>query len=71
MSDYEIGLLIVALALLGAVVLPRLLEHRPLSFPMIYVGTEFALFTVVPRAPALDPIENAGLTERLTELVVR
>lgn len=70
MEAYEIGLIIVALALLGAVVLPRLLEHRPLSFPMIYVGIGFVLFTVLPGAPALDPINNIGLTERLTELVV-
>ena len=70
MAAYDIGLLIVGLAILGAVVLPRLLEHRPLSFPIIYVGLGFALFALLPGAPALNPVVNADLTERLTELVV-
>mgnify|MGYP000159195941 FL=1 len=69
MAAYEIGLLIVGVALLGTVVLPRLLEDRPLSFPIIYVVTGIVLFTV-PGTPTLDPIGNAYLTERLTELVV-
>ncbi|WP_408958240.1 cation:proton antiporter [Natrinema sp. 74] len=70
MGAYEIGLVIIALALLGTAVLPRLLEHRPLSFPIIYVTLGFFLFASVPGAPALNPIENADLTERITELVV-
>ena len=70
MAEYEIALLIVAVALIGTAVLPRLLEHRPLSFPIIYVGLGVALFTVLPGAPALDPVRNAHLTERLTELVI-
>ncbi|WP_224448598.1 cation:proton antiporter [Haloprofundus salilacus] len=69
MSAYDVTLIIVALALLGAVALPRLLEHRPLSFPMIYVGLGVALFSF-PGVPTVDPIGNAVVTERLTELVV-
>jgi NhaP-type Na+/H+ or K+/H+ antiporter len=68
-AAYEIGLLIIAFALLGTAVLPRLLEHRPLSFPIIYVTLGFLLFWFFP-APELNPIENSYLTERLTELVV-
>ncbi|QLG28864.1 cation:proton antiporter [Halorarum halophilum] len=70
MSAYEIGLIVVAIALLGTAVLPRLLEHKPLSFPIVYVALGVLLFAVVPGAPALDPIGNAHLTERITELVV-
>ena len=70
MAAYEIGLLIVAVALFGTVILPRLLEHRPLSFPIVYVGLGFVLFAFVPGTPVLDPIGNAYVTERLTELVV-
>lgn len=70
MAAYEIGLLIVAIALFGTVVLPRLLEHRPLSFPIIYVGLGFVLFAFLPGTPVLDPVENSAVTERLTELVV-
>ncbi|MDL5363085.1 sodium:proton antiporter [Halalkalicoccus sp. NIPERK01] len=70
MGTYEIGLIIISIALLGTVVLPRLLEHRPLSFPMIYVVLGSLLFSLIPGAPALDPIANSSLTERLTELVI-
>ena len=70
MGAYEIGLFVIALAILGTAVLPRLLEHRPLSFPIVYVTLGFLLFSLVPGAPALNPIENSYVTERLTELVV-
>ncbi|RDI70243.1 cation:proton antiporter [Halopelagius longus] len=70
MAAYEIGLLFVGIALLGTAVLPRLLEHQPLSFPLVYVAVGTLLFAVVPGAPALDPVANSYLTERLTELVV-
>ena len=70
MGAYEIGLLIIGVALLGTAVLPRLLEHRPLSFPMVYVTLGFLLFTVIPGAPALNPVANSYVTERLTELVI-
>ncbi|WP_117594419.1 cation:proton antiporter [Haloprofundus halophilus] len=69
MSDYDVTLIIVALALLGAVALPRLLENRPLSFPMIYVGFGVVLFSL-PGVPSVDPVGNAAVTERLTELVI-
>jgi len=70
MADYEIGLFVVGLALLGTAILPRLLEHRPLSFPIVYVASGFVLFAFVPGMPTLDPIGSSHLTERITELVV-
>ena len=70
MGAYEIGLIIVALALLGTAVLPRLLADKPLSFPIVYITLGFVLFTVVPGVPVLNPIGNSSITERLTELVV-
>ncbi|GAA0668278.1 cation:proton antiporter [Natronoarchaeum mannanilyticum] len=70
MSAYDVGLIVVAVALLGAVLLPRFLAGKPLSLPIVYVGGGFALFAAVPGVPALDPVVNADLTERLTELVV-
>lgn len=69
MSSYEIGMLVVAVALLGAVVLPRLLADKPLSFPMFYVGFGMLLFWFEP-LPTVDPVANSTLTEHLTELVV-
>ena len=69
MSSYELGMLVVALALLGAVVLPRLLADKPLSFPMLYVGFGVLLFWLAP-VPAIDPVAESTVTEHLTELVV-
>lgn len=70
MSAYEIALIVVAFAIVGAVLLPRFLTDKPLSLPMIYVGFGAALFWIVPGLPTLDPVANSGVTERLTELVV-
>lgn len=70
MAAYEIGLIVIAIALLGTAVLPRLLEHKPLSFPIVYVTLGLFVFAVVPGAPVVDPVGNSEVTERLTELVV-
>jgi len=59
MAAYEIGLLIIGFAILGAAILPRLLEHRPLSFPIIYVTFGLLLFTVIPGTPSLNPVESS------------
>ncbi|SEH17417.1 sodium/proton antiporter, CPA1 family (TC 2.A.36) [Natronorubrum sediminis] len=70
MSTYEAALVIIAVGLLGAIVLPRLLAGKPLSLPMFYVALGGVLFTVVPTAPTIDPVANSTVTEHLTELVV-
>ncbi len=70
MSAYEIALIVVAVSVLGAVILPRFLADKPLSLPMIYVGFGILLFSVVPGMPLLDPVDNSGLAERITEFVV-
>lgn len=69
MSSYELGMLVVAVALLGAVVLPQLLADKPLSFPMFYVGFGALLFWVAP-VPTINPVAESTVTEHLTELVV-
>ena len=43
-SIYELGLLIVGAAGVGAVVLPRVLAGRPLTFPLVYLGFGALLF---------------------------
>ncbi|WP_440764261.1 cation:proton antiporter [Natronorubrum sp. DTA7] len=69
MDGYDVALIIVAIGLLGAILLPRLLASRPLSLPMFYVGLGVALFAI-PGTPSIDPVANAVATEHLTELVV-
>jgi len=70
MVGYELTLLFVGLAVLGAVVLPRLVSDKPLSFPLLYVGAGIVLFTLPLGATVPDPIQHSEITERLTELVV-
>ena len=70
MAVYEFALLITSAAILGAVVLPRLLADKPMSFPLIYVVAGYVVFTLPLGFPAPNPIENPGIAEHLTELVV-
>jgi NhaP-type Na+/H+ or K+/H+ antiporter len=70
MGVYEVALLVVGIALMGTAVLPRVLEHRPLSFPIVYVTIGFLIFFFLPIAPQIDPVGHSHVTERLTELVV-
>jgi NhaP-type Na+/H+ or K+/H+ antiporter len=70
MTSYEFAQVIVGLAILGAVVLPRLLSDKPMSFPIIYVAAGAALFALPLGVAAPDPVENSEMTELLTELVV-
>lgn len=70
MAAYELILLFLGLAILGAVVLPRLVADKPLSFPMIYVLAGITLFSLPLGIELPDPVVHSELTERLTELVV-
>ncbi len=67
---YHVGLVIVGLAIFGAVVLPRLLDRYPLSLPILYVAAGALLFAAPHGIGPPDMIGNSGLVERLTELVV-
>jgi len=67
---YYVALVIVSVALLGAVVLPKQLSDKPLSFPLLYIGFGVAVFSLPLGLPPIHPVENPDVTERLTELVV-
>ena len=70
MAVYEWALVVVSLAILGAVVLPRFFADKPMSFPLLYVVAGFATFSLPLGVPAPDPVEHVEYAERLTELVV-
>ncbi|WP_193570573.1 sodium:proton antiporter [Halorubellus sp. JP-L1] len=70
MALYEVMLLFTGLAIAGAVVLPRYVSDKPMSFPIIYVLAGFVLFSLPLGVQYPDPIEHVEVTERLTELVV-
>ncbi|SFT77216.1 NhaP-type Na+/H+ or K+/H+ antiporter [Geodermatophilus amargosae] len=58
------------LAALLAALLPRLLDRRPLSLPMVFVALGVVLFALVEGLPSPDPVEHETVTLHLTELVV-
>lgn len=70
LETYPVALVVIGFAIFGAVVLPRLLMHRPLSLPIIYVGAGFLIFLVPHGVPPPHMVENSVIVERLTELVV-
>lgn len=70
MAVYDVVLLVVGVALLGAAVLPRLLSEKPLSFPIVYVLIGVILFSVPFDVPSPDPVTHAETAEHITELVV-
>jgi sodium/hydrogen antiporter len=67
---YDVALLVMGLAALGVVGLPRLLADRPLSYPMIYVIGGALLFSLPFGFDGPNPIRFSEATERLTELGV-
>jgi NhaP-type Na+/H+ or K+/H+ antiporter len=67
---YELGLVVVGLAIVGAIALPRLLADRPIAFPIVYVGAGALLFALPTGFPTPNPFEHPTLTEHLTELGV-
>ncbi|UPV73249.1 cation:proton antiporter [Halorussus limi] len=70
MAAYEAALLVAGIAIFGAVVLPRVLSDKPLSFPLIYVAAGVVLFSLPLGVEIPDPVRHGDLAERLTEFVV-
>jgi sodium/hydrogen antiporter len=65
----------VAFALLGvgallAGILPRVLEHRPLSMPIAFLGLGMLVFLLPTGLPSPDPLRWPQLTTHLTEVGV-
>jgi NhaP-type Na+/H+ or K+/H+ antiporter len=69
-EPYVLTLAFVGAAILGAAVLPMLLEGRPMSFPIVYVLLGMAVFALPLRLPLVDPLAEGDVVERMTELVV-
>ncbi|MEV0898602.1 cation:proton antiporter [Actinoplanes sp. NPDC049802] len=61
---------LVGTAALLAGILPRLLERRPLSMPIAFLGLGLLLFGVPFGLPPADPAAHPDLTEHLTEVGV-
>ncbi|MFC6023089.1 cation:proton antiporter [Plantactinospora solaniradicis] len=65
----------VAYALIGfgallAGILPRVLERRPLSMPIAFLGLGMVVFLLPLGLPEPDPLSHAGIATQLTEIGV-
>lgn len=67
---HVIFFVVLGLAFLGGAVLPRLLEGRPVSSPMVFLLFGFLVFLLPLPLPTVDPIESGRLFEYLTEVGV-
>lgn len=68
-EGYHVALLLVGTAALAAALLPRLVAHRPMSYPLVYLVMGVAVF-LLPLPIEIDLRSDTALTERLTELSV-
>ncbi|MEE6262002.1 cation:proton antiporter [Plantactinospora sonchi] len=69
----ELSALAYALLGLGALlagILPRLLERRPLSMPIAFLGLGMVVFLLPLGLPDPDPLTHAGIATQLTEIGV-
>ncbi len=70
MDTYELALMLVGLALLGAAWVPHLAKLHPLTFPILYVALGAVLFALPLPLPPADPVRFPLIAERLAELTV-
>ena len=70
MDAYELAILLVGLALLGAAWVPHLVERNVLTFPILYVALGALVYTLPLPLPAADPTRYPAVAERLSELTV-
>jgi len=61
---------VIGFGALLAGILPRLLERRPLSMPIAFLGLGMLVFGLPIGLPGADPLTHAKLTEHLTEVGV-
>ncbi len=61
---------LVGIGALLAGLLPRVLERRPLSMPIIFLGLGMVIFALPTGLPDPDPLRYPGIAEHLTEVGV-
>lgn len=69
-DSYDLWLLILGVAILATVVLPRFLSRYPLSMPIVLLTFGYAVVALPLGLKAPDPFEHNTITEHLTELGV-
>jgi NhaP-type Na+/H+ or K+/H+ antiporter len=66
----DLAFALVGIGALLAGLLPRLLERRPLSMPIIFLGLGMVIFALPTGLPDPDPLRYGDLAEHLTEVGV-
>ncbi|WP_306058338.1 cation:proton antiporter [Natronococcus wangiae] len=67
---YDLLLVLVGIAVLGAAILPRFIAELPATDPLFYIVFGYVLFSLPLGIPEPDPLAQGHMTERLTELGV-
>lgn len=70
LDGYDLALLLIGMAALGAAILPRIASEYPISFPIIYLAVGIAVFALPIDRVSVSPLEHGEIAERLTELGV-
>jgi NhaP-type Na+/H+ or K+/H+ antiporter len=66
----DLAFALVGVGALLAGLLPRLLDSRPLSMPIVFLGLGMALFALPTGLPDPDPLKYPEVAEHLTEIGV-
>ncbi|MFC4543656.1 cation:proton antiporter [Halosolutus amylolyticus] len=67
---YNVGLVVIGVALFGVAVLPRFVSDRAISMPIFFVALGMLVFGAPIGLPPPDPLEQGTTTEHLAELGV-
>ncbi|MFF5053144.1 cation:proton antiporter [Micromonospora sp. NPDC000663] len=70
MEPVDVAFALVGLGALLAGILPRVLEHRPLSMPIAFLGLGMLVFLLPVGLPTPDPLAHPALATHLTEIGV-
>ncbi|MDZ5447034.1 cation:proton antiporter [Micromonospora sp. 4G57] len=70
MEPVDVALALVGVGALLAGILPRVLERRPLSMPIAFLGLGMLVFLLPTGLPTPDPLRWPELTTHLTEIGV-
>ncbi|MGW4462065.1 cation:proton antiporter [Micromonospora sp. NPDC004704] len=70
MEPVDVAFALVGIGALLAGILPRMVEHRPLSMPIAFLGLGMLVFLLPTGLPSPDPIAHPQVTTHLTEIGV-
>ncbi|WFE39568.1 cation:proton antiporter [Micromonospora sp. WMMD998] len=70
MEPVDVGFALLGVGALLAGILPRMLEKRPLSMPIAFLGLGMLVFALPTGLPTPDPLRWSELTTHLTEIGV-